>query len=355
MSRKKKKILPSSTLVVTQANQLVSARYTLPLGEQRLIWAMISNIQPEDKDFKEHYIGIAQFATFLGVDQDSAYRECKKITKNLLSRVLEIQEPGVLIQTNWVSSAKYIDGEGYVRLCFDPSLKPYLLQLKSKFTSCKLNMLLSFKSMYTMRVYTLLKQYENIGERTMQLDELRNTLGIQSGQYKLFGHFKSRILLPTQKELKAKSDIYFDFDPVKLGRKLVAIHFTIRQQKIPEKQKQLTIEQQVMRTDLDKLLLLVPEAHQNKKTVLTGLQRFLKSDGCEYVLRNIGYTNDHATSSYAGYLNNCLKNDWGCDWTPGTALATPQKRIGGIPMDEIERKAKPGESWEQAAGRIAVT
>ena len=151
MVKLKKKQVPAS-LIVTQANELVSARYTLPLAEQRLILIMIAKIQPEDEDFKPYRIGINELAEFMGIDKNSAYRECKKTTKNLLSRVLEIQEPGRLLQTHWVSSADYIDGSGMVKLCFDPELKPYLLQLKGNFTSSKLEMLLSFKSQYRLGV-----------------------------------------------------------------------------------------------------------------------------------------------------------------------------------------------------------
>jgi plasmid replication initiation protein len=54
-----------------------------------------------------------------------------------LEKVVEIQEPGRLLQTHWVSSADYVDGTGMVNLTFDPLLKPYLLQLKGNFTSSK--------------------------------------------------------------------------------------------------------------------------------------------------------------------------------------------------------------------------
>ena len=43
----KKKPLMAS-LIVTQANELVEARYNLTLGEQRFIFTMISRIQPDD-------------------------------------------------------------------------------------------------------------------------------------------------------------------------------------------------------------------------------------------------------------------------------------------------------------------
>ncbi len=178
MARIKKKSLPSSS-IVTQANGLVTARYTLPLAEQRLILTMISRIQPDDEDFKPYRISVGELAEFIGVAKGSAYLECKKITENLLKRVLSINEPDGLLQVNWVSSAKYIDGTGMVNLSFDPLLKPYLLKLKGNFTSCKLEMLLSFKSQYTMRMYNVLKQYEwRKKEHEIELDLLREMLGL---------------------------------------------------------------------------------------------------------------------------------------------------------------------------------
>jgi hypothetical protein len=232
MAKKKKKALPSSS-IVTQANQLVTARYFLPLAEQRLILSMIARIHPDDEDFKPYRIGIGEFAEFIGVDKDSAYRECKKTTKNLLSRVLEIQEPGRLLQANWVSSAEYIDGDGMVNLCFDPLLKPYLLKLKGSFTRCRLEMLLSFKSQYTMRFYSILKQYELLREREIELDALREMLGIRKEQYKLYSNFKKDILESTQKELAEKSDLYFEFDEIKYGRRIGAINLRILRKTLP--------------------------------------------------------------------------------------------------------------------------
>jgi len=162
MAKDKKKLLPPSSLIVTQSNKLVEARYSLPLGEQRLILSMIAKIQPDDADFTEYRINVKEFASFLGLDQKSIYRGFHAIQKSIVSRVLVFYEDDGPLAIGWVSSAKYLDGEGAVLLSFDPKLKPYLLQLKGNFTSCRLEMLLSFKSQYTMRVYNLLKQYEHL-------------------------------------------------------------------------------------------------------------------------------------------------------------------------------------------------
>ena len=336
---KKKKKPPLSSLIVTQSNELVEARYNLSLGEQRLVMVMIAQIQPNDEDFKPYRIKIADFAEFLGIPAGSAYRECKKITKTLLSRVLEIQEDGRLIQINWASSADYIDGSGYVELCFDPKLKLYLLQLQGRFTSCRLSVLLSFKSQYTIRMHMLLKQYEKLKEREIELGLLREMLGIRKDQYVEYKTLKLHILTPVQKELKLKADLYFEFEEVKYARKVTAIVFHILSKKIIETTPDAPIPVLPAPTakitpPQSELLLLIPPQHQALKTVNTAIESYEKKHGFAYVKRNILYSNAKAAKSYAGFLNNALKNDWGCDWE--------------LEQKPVPEKKKVPEIWERS-------
>lgn len=332
MARIKKKSQLSS-LIVTQANELVESRYNLTLGEQRLIFTMIAKIQPEDEDFKPYRIRLHELAEFLGINKNHIYADCKKITKKLLEKVVEIQETGRLLQTHWVTSADYVDGTGMVNLTFDPLLKPYLLQLKGNFTSSKLEMLLSFKSQYTMRMYALLKQYERLKEREIELKQLRSILGIGVDLYKLYAHFKTSILQPVQKELEAKSDIYFEFDEIKDGRKVSAIMFRIYSKKVIQQapsqstsnnQVSMSSKEDADQTLFNELIFLVPEQHKTKKTVQSALQIFLVKHGFDYVRRNILYANAKADKSYAGYLNNSLKEDWGHDWQHDIQATKPK-------------------------------
>jgi len=312
--------LPPS-LIVTQSNTIVEARYNLPLGEQRLILTMISKIQPEDEDFKPYRISVKEFTEFLGIDTDSAYRECKKITEKLLTRVINVEESDGLLQIGWLSAAKYIDGSGMVNLSFDPLLKSYLLQLKSGFTSCKLTMLLSFKSQYTMRIYTLLKQYQKLKTREIEMPLLREMLGIRVEQYKRYNDFKKDVLERTKKELIEKADLYFEFDEIKYGRKIGALEFHIFTKKIektinppPNSPPSFTDVNTPENTAIEQLLLLIPVQHRTRKTIFASIVSFERKKGFEYVKRNILYSNAKAAKSYAGFINNALKNDWGLDW-----------------------------------------
>jgi plasmid replication initiation protein len=334
---KKKKLLPSR-LIVTQSNKLVEARYNLPLGEQRLILTMIANIQPDDEDFKEYRINVREFADYLGIDRNSAYREFDKITSAIMTRVLIFDESDGPLKVGWVSSAKYISKEGAVLLCFDPKLKPYLLQLKGNFTSCRLEMLLSFKSQYTMRVYNLLKQYEQIRTREFELDSLREILGIRRDQYTLYSNFKKDIIESAQKELNEKADLTFEFSEIKHGRRVGALQFRILSKPLvgsikQDKQDTFLPKEAVLDNKISDLLKLIPEQHKNKKTVQTALVNYEKKYGFDYVKRNILYANAKAKNSYAGFINSALKDDWGHDWE--------------FDMQQREAKKKTIEIWER--------
>lgn len=335
MAIKKKKALPTS-LIVTQSNQLVEARYNLPLAEQRLILTMISRIQPDDEDFKPYCISVGELAEFLGVDKSSAYRECKKTTENLLKRVVNIEEADGLLQVGWVSSAKYIDGSGMVNLSFDPMLKPYLLQLKGNFTSSKLEMLLSFKSQYTIRFYTLLKQYEKLKGREIDLEKLRELLGLRKEQYLLYADFRRYILLSVQKELTLKADLSFEYEEIKYGRKVGAIRFFISSKKankvIQDKSDEQLFFENKINSKLDDLIILIPLQYRSTKTVIQALKLFEEKNGFEYVNRNVLYSNAKADKSYVGFLINALKDDWGHDWV--------------LEQQEVVKK-KSTEIWER--------
>lgn len=59
---------------------------------------------------------------------------------------------------------------------------------------------------------------------------------------------------------------------------------------------------------------MYPEQHRTKKTVQAALESRERKEGFDYVKRNILYSNAKADKSYAGFLNNALKEDWGHDW-----------------------------------------
>ncbi|HGA1024634.1 TPA: replication initiation protein [Bacillus cereus] len=216
--------------IVSKSNTLIEANSRLNLVEQKMLLCLASNIEPSDRDFKTYTFPIKQFHDLLGLSGSTKYTELSKITKDLLSKVIEIKIGEELIQVSWLSSAIYNKNKGTIDLRFDPLLKPFLLELSSKFTSYRLANVVKLKSTYAIRIYELLKQYEDIKERTISIENLRYYLDAID-VYPNYANLKQRVLKPSQKELNQKTDISFEFEEIKLGRKVQKIRFIIRSQK----------------------------------------------------------------------------------------------------------------------------
>lgn len=216
--------------LVTKSNILIEANYKLGVTEQKIILCLASNIQPSDSDFKVYTLPIKKFHSLLGLKGEPKYSELRKITKDLMKKVFELHIDNKVIQVAWLSYVAYNKNEGTIDLRFDPFLKPYLLELKKEFTSYKLENVIKLKSSYAIRIYELLKQYERLQKRTISINELRKAIGA-SDVYPAYGNFKQRILEPSLKEISKHTDIDFDYEEIKVGRKVEKIIFKINSKK----------------------------------------------------------------------------------------------------------------------------
>lgn len=214
---------------VVKSNTLVEARYRLSLQESHVILWLLTQIRHDDEDFKLHTMKISEFAEMVGVDAGNQYKELREVTLKLMQRVMSIyeSEKKEWLQVSWLSSARYREKQGTVSLKFDPELKPYLLQLKSQFTKINIADTMKFKSVYALRIFELLFQYESIGNRKTSIEDLRTWCGIQKDEYPLYGHLKSRVINRAKTEINAKTNYDIDYTEVKQSRKVVGIDWTI--------------------------------------------------------------------------------------------------------------------------------
>ncbi len=227
--------------VVVQSNKLIESRYTLSVGEQRLVFAVASMIHPDDVDFYPYEIKIKDLALLLKIDIKNAYRDADKITDQLMSRNLIIQEDDGPLKVGWVSSCKYNTSKGSISFRFDPTLKPYLLLLRREFTQSKLTILAQFQSIYSIRIYQLLKQYKKIGYREFVVTDLKEILGVSKEKYKQFKMFRAWVINQAKKEFEKKDDngfyqcdLTFDLETIREGRFITKIKFIIKNQRYQE-------------------------------------------------------------------------------------------------------------------------
>ncbi|CAN2042923.1 hypothetical protein GMMP15_90061 [Candidatus Magnetomoraceae bacterium gMMP-15] len=220
-------------------NPLIEAAYKLTLPEQRLILSIASTITTSDKDFYSYQISLSALNDILKINNES---QIKSLIKKLMNRKLIIEEMGYELHTAWLSSVIYMNEN--VEICFDPKLKQYFISMIKYFTRYQLEPAIYLKSIYAIRIYELLKQYQEFRKKSFKLNKLRDILGIASEKYKLYADFKRKVLNTAFKEINKKTDISFNFKEIKTGRKVTEIIFEIQSKdenalKIREKQANL--------------------------------------------------------------------------------------------------------------------
>jgi len=252
-----------------QSNALIHARYEMTALQKKVLLLLISKIQPDDVDFKPYRIRAKDFLEAADLKSTQIYSKLKLATEGLLSKVFYIKKPTGVLQITILSSAEYFEGRGLMELCFDPKLKPYLLQLKEQFTIMPLKQVLSLRSVYSIRIYEMLQQFKSTGFFVTKVEDLKYKLGLEN-KYKSYNLFKKNVILQAQKEL-SKTDMAFTFKEVKEGRKVDRIHFRL----IPIKDIQLESEQYKLKeklmidfglteTQAKKIAIKVPEKEIHK-------------------------------------------------------------------------------------------
>jgi len=225
---------------VTKANSLIEANYRLSLVQQRVILIMASMVQPDDEDFKWYRIRANDFMKVTGTHSHNLYQEMVSSIHNLMEKVITISiNEKIILKTHWINDALYRVGAGYVDVAFSPNLKPFLLHLKERFTSYRLENVIQLKSSYSIRIYELLKQYQSIGRRAVTIELLRKMLGIDSNEYKTYNNLKRKVLMVAHKEINEKTDLCFEFREIKLGRKVNEIEFVINKKETESKSERL--------------------------------------------------------------------------------------------------------------------
>lgn len=220
---------------VTQHNKLIEHRGNMTLLEQKIIRSVISQIRMDDEDLKEYELSIADFKELTKTNRKDLYEQVKEVAEKLIDRKIEIQsinEKGKrgFYLTRYIWSAEHVEGQGYFKIIVDPRLKPYFLELKDQFTQYQLKYVMQMKSVHALRIYELLKQYENttMQKRRFDIDDLKEILGV-ADKYRAFKDFEKYVLAVAKKEINALTDIQMDYEKLYQGRgkKVVGIQFSI--------------------------------------------------------------------------------------------------------------------------------
>lgn len=239
--------------LVVKSNALVEASYRLSINEQRLILSCISQIRRDEPVTDEvmYSVSAHDFAKICGIDPKTAYRELKASALTLKRREVRItQEPDgnsrhkETLIAGWVQSIKYSGEDGLVRLRFNRDILQYLSELNRCFTSYKLKNVVRMSSSYGVRIYELLIQWKDFGDREVSVGWLREALQLEK-KYKAIKDFKKYVLCPAISDINKETDIWVEWKQRKTGAKVTHLKFKFglkEEQKITRSKTQKRIQ-----------------------------------------------------------------------------------------------------------------
>ena len=230
----------SKKLTVCKANKVIEAGYKLTLNEQRVILGCIAQVNSKEAllTTDRFELSAKDFAKWFSVSDDAAYLALCDVAESLFNRYIIIDNPFPdnpkinRLKTRWISSIIYMSDEGKISLCFAQDMLPYLSELKGQFTRYKLEHIGKMTSIYAIRLYELLAQWDGLGIREVEIDWLRKQFELED-KYAAIKDLKKYVIDPAIKDINTHSNYQVSWTQRKTGRKVTHLTFEFSEKQPP--------------------------------------------------------------------------------------------------------------------------
>ncbi|MFU2076656.1 replication initiation protein [Gallibacterium anatis] len=224
--------MSNTSLTISKANSFVQASYSMTLDEMRILSLTLGVFDPENPVKRGFDFTIADFCKhFPDVDDKSAYAQVRNAILKISKRwIVLVDNEKELTEVVLVNKRTYFKKEGRFYIEFHEDLIPYIAQLHNNFTKYQLVNIGAFSSTHTIRLYELCSQYRDTGWRQTNIEDLKDWLQV-ADKYPRYNSFNQRVLSPAIDEINAKSDLLVSVEPIKRGRTIYALKFTIQTKK----------------------------------------------------------------------------------------------------------------------------
>lgn len=275
-------------VVVRKANEFVNAAYRFGNNDvlcQQLIVISLTRLQKEGSQLKS-VLYPAEIKKLMGRMSDTnIYRRLKNATAGLAGHVITIEDVEHLHFRTFslITNAEYENGR--LQIYYNKEITPYIYNLKKGYTKYELGVLCALDRSSSFRLYELLEKEAylfrakgtQVITKTYNLSELKSKIGLvntdqpyikkmvadgktwdeilehtkkEDQMYTNWTDFRKRVLEPARQELKEKTDIAFDYDPVRgdRGGRVLAVRFSLRRN-TPTKAQRLVLDTDGMKKD----------------------------------------------------------------------------------------------------------
>lgn len=211
----------NKAIEIWQDNVLTVARYEMSEAEKNILYMVVAQVKPADKEDKYYQVSVNEMATIMGAERLKAepYRQA---TRKLMTRVFEATLPdGDLLQSTFIASAQFKKGTDIIEIELSRKVRPFYVDLNQRFTKIQLVAAISLNSAYAKRVYELLCMYKNMKNKTFKRDltEIKTMLNVidsKTGKdsYSNWTRFQKNVLDIAIKEINGHTDVTFNYKPI---------------------------------------------------------------------------------------------------------------------------------------------
>lgn len=223
----KKNITEEKSTIVKESNAIARAQLrpqAESVWEERIISQIVAFNRRDDEEFPEADFMLGRLVDGRKKISGYVFQQIGKAVERLASTTYTIYH----------SRRKYDIFPIFARISYDngvisaklnPELKPYFLQLRREFSMRSLPEFRSLSSIYSQQIYRFLCSIRALDDTDVDIERLHFTTTAPESLKADFRKFRTRVLEPAEKEINSKTNLKFHWEPIRRGRKVMAIRF----------------------------------------------------------------------------------------------------------------------------------
>lgn len=231
----------AAEMEIKQPNAITEARFSYSSVQLDIYFYLLALFKDSDDSSVEYDISVQEMQRL--TDRQWNYQQLRTATKDLLGKVIEFDDQdGNFCQTALIASAKYMKGQGTIRITVSEVIRPILAQIKSEYTSFQLYCALAMTSKFAKRIYMICSQWKKnknadgvANSKIYLVDELKHMLelkdptGKEPEQFVRWSDFKKNVLDLAVKQINQYSDIKISYLAQKQGRNYNTLQYRIEE------------------------------------------------------------------------------------------------------------------------------
>ena len=211
--------------IVKKHNMLIRTEIDIrSVIASRALALLISCISTEDTDFKEEYkVSINPLIQNNngGKDYEEIDNACDDLAKALA--LVDVGNGNGKKRYPFFRMVQYKEGHIYAQ--FNDLLKPLLLNLQGMFTQYSLAEYLALNSLYSQRIFEIIKSIERLGTFDMDIEDLHDYIKAPPSMRKDFSRLRTRVLDKAVKDILDIANYKFKWEAIYKGNRVDKIRF----------------------------------------------------------------------------------------------------------------------------------